>query len=102
MLVAPLGPAVQGGGHVEVQTLTGAGAGHVHQAAFFLKIFGPGQGMPGGEAVLHQINNEHGIPLQPLGRMHGGKGHPPLAVVALLFRRFQGQIRHKEVQLRIG
>ena len=82
--------------------LAGTGAGHVHEAAFFFKIFGPRQGVTRGKAVFHKIDDAHGVPFQPLGRMHGGKGDLALGVVFVLFGRFQRQIGQKKIQMHVA
>ena len=104
MQTAAFRPAVDGGRGVQIQLLAGAGTGHIHQPPFFLKIFGTGQRMARGEAVFHQVDKQHGVPFQPLGRMDGGKGHAPLVALFLLvlFRGFQGKVSQKEVKMAVA
>ena len=45
MLAAAFGPVVQRGWSIQVKVLAGAGAGHIHEAALFFKVFGPGKGV---------------------------------------------------------
>ena len=63
--------AAEPGGHEQFHILAGAGAGHVHEAAFLLEVFGPHQRVARGEAVLNQIDDQDRVPFQALGGMHG-------------------------------
>ena len=102
MLRALLGLAVDGGRRIQVQLLPGAGAGHIHQAALLFEVLGARQSVARREAVLHQIDDQHGVPLQALGRVHRGKGYAAFVVLVFLVGGIQGQIGQEQIQIVIA
>jgi hypothetical protein len=47
-----------------------------------------------GKALFHQIDDQHRVPFQALGRMHGGQGHG-LAALFLGVGAVQAQVSQK-------
>ena len=73
----PPGPATgrAGGGVRQPEPLPGPGDPDVEQPALLLDLLG-GLGVRGGQRALGEADQEDRVPLQPLGRVQRGQGHP--------------------------
>ena len=72
----------------EIQAAPRTGDRHVHQAALFVQVAAVDAVLV-REQTLFQPGDEHGVELQPLGRMHRHQVQRIVAVARLVFARFQ-------------
>jgi len=85
----------------QVQALSRAREGHVHQAALLFRAVLLQQALLMREQALLQAADEHCVELQALGRMHGHQLQGVLAFPRLVLTRFQGGMG-KESGERVG
>ena len=79
-------------GVAQVQALSGAGNGDVHQAALFFQPFSVAQGVFMGEQALLHPGDEDTVKLQPFGRVHRHQLHSVLPGLRHVVARLQGRM----------